>query len=255
MRSRYTLAGATVNAGSPVGQLVVEDAGRVHLFSGATGARIRTLISPQPMSDPDFAGGPFGRGVAGVPDVDGDGVEDLLVLAREPDGTFYMRVYVFSGATGALLTAVNTTLPFYAANGPISGVPDTDGDGAGDVLFGVPSADPRVFGGGLDQAGEVYLYSGSTGALLRRIVSPTPEQDANFGFSVTGVSDVNGDGRGDLLVGARHGGYGDTVTPGRAYLLSGSGEGRAPGQRGDQTDAARRHLLCRVPQGDRNRAP
>ena len=47
-------------------------AGRAHLFSGATGAPLRTLISPneEPACD-------FGIADAGVPDADGDGRGDL----------------------------------------------------------------------------------------------------------------------------------------------------------------------------------
>jgi hypothetical protein len=81
--------------------------------------------------------------------------------------------------------------------GSVSGVPDADGDGCSDLLVGAGEE-----GGGAEDAGRAYLYSGATGALLRTLQSPNVEINGQFGVSVSGVPDANGDGRGDLLVGA-----------------------------------------------------
>ena len=55
----------------------------------------------------------------------------------------------------------------------------------------------------------------------RTLASPTAEANGGFGDNVAGVPDANGDGRGDLLVGApsENGGATDA---GRAYLFSGA---------------------------------
>src|SRR6266545_3813341 len=58
-----------------------DNQGRVFVFSGATGARLRTLGNPDPQ-----ALARFGFALAGVGDVDGDGVPDLAVGAPVQEG-------------------------------------------------------------------------------------------------------------------------------------------------------------------------
>lgn len=73
-------------------------AGRVHLFSGADGALLRTLQSPR-----DAINGGFGAALARVGDMDGDGIDEVVVGATgesAPDGTERAgAAYVFSGAS------------------------------------------------------------------------------------------------------------------------------------------------------------
>jgi hypothetical protein len=192
-------------------------AGRAYLFSGATGALLRTLISPNAETD-----GNFGDAVAGVPDADGDGLGDLLVSANREDGgaTDAGRAYLFSGATGALLSTLTSPNPEtdpYNFGRSVSGVPDVNGDGRGDLLVGAYLED-----GGASNAGRAYLFSGATGALLCTFASPNPEAGGEFGRAVAGVPDTDGDGLGDLLIGADFE-DGGTLNAGRAYLFNGAG--------------------------------
>src|SRR5690606_27575878 len=65
--------------------------------------------------------------------------------------------------------------------------------------------------------------SGASGAHLYSLTSPIDEEGNLFGAAVRGVEDVDGDGRGDLLVGApaeSPGGSPDEA--GRAYVFSGA---------------------------------
>ncbi len=181
---------------------------------------VRTLTSPNPEES-----GYFGRSGAVVPDADGDGRDDVLVAAiDETVGGVQAagRAYLFSGATGTLLRTLVSPNPAdvrgrfgYA----VAGVPDADGDGRGELL--VAATGETV--GGVQAAGRAYLFSGATGTLLRSLVSPNPRREGFFGGSVAGVPDADGDGRGELLVGA----YGETVggvqQAGRAYLFYGDG--------------------------------
>jgi hypothetical protein len=201
--------------------------GRAHLFSGATGAVLRTLVSPNWQFNGDF-----GSAVAGLPDIDGDGRGDLLVGATLEDltsgGTLYAdagRAYVFSGATGAPLHTLESPNPQQGTtNFPVgyatavAGVPDADGDGRGDLLVGAYGENV----GTRPRAGRAYLYSGASGAPLRTLLSPTPRSYSLFGRAVSGIGDVNGDGRGDLLVGAHQESVGGLKWAGRAYLFSGA---------------------------------
>ena len=126
-----------------------------------------------------------------------------------------MTVTVSNALDVLTLTSLN---PEALGNFGVStaGVPDLDGDGRGDVLVGAWREN-----GGAEDAGRAYVFSGVTGARLRTLASPNPELDAQFGRSVAGVPDADGDGQGDLLVGAplEDGGASNS---GRAYLFSGA---------------------------------
>ena len=134
------LAGVGDVDGDGVPDLAVgaPEQGRVFLFSGATGQRLRTLNNPTPQ-----AGARFGRALAGVGDVDGDGVPDLTVGApgqdvegRDTQG----QVFLFSGATGQQLRTLNNPTPQAGARfgRELAGVGDVDGDGVSDLAVGAP---------------------------------------------------------------------------------------------------------------------
>ncbi len=76
----------------------------------------------------------------------------------------------------------------------IANVGDIDGDGVADLGVGAPASDLAG-----TECGAVYLYSGRTGALLRLLLG-APGDD--LGTSVASAGDVDGDGFGDVLVGA-----------------------------------------------------
>ncbi len=199
------LVGASLTFGA------FDNAGRVYLFSGTTGSRLRTLDSPDPHFD-----GMFGRAVTGVQDVDGDGRGDLLIGSRDAGG----QAYLFSGATGLLLDTLFSPDPMSGDNfgAAVAAVPDTDGDGLDDLLIG-------AFAGMHEniRSGRAYLFSGATRALLHTLDSPDPKNFGDFGEAVAGVPDVDGDGRGDLLIGApQENGSSNLTWAGRAYLFSGT---------------------------------
>ena len=191
------------------------NAGRAYLYSGATGALLLTLESPDPRSS-----GQFGSAVAGVSDTDGDGRGDLLIGVRQEDGgaVYAGRAYLFSGATGTLLQTLESPNPEVNGNfgGSVSGVSDADDDGRGDLVIGAVGED-----GGASNAGRTYLFSGATGALLLMLESPNNQSGGSFGTLVSGVPDTDGDERDDILVGAPFESGGATGA-GRAYLFSGS---------------------------------
>lgn len=191
------------------------DAGRAYIFDGSAATLLHTLVSPSPE-----AGGRFGFAVSGVPDLTGDGLEDVVVGAVYEDvlpaGTDAGRAYVFNGSTGALLHALSSPLAeAYGAFGvEVNGIPDLTGDGLGDVIVGAFDEDRP----GAPGAGRAYVFDGFSGALLHILESPNPETGGSFGDSVAGVADFNGDGRGDVIVSAPE----EYSEAGRAYIYSGS---------------------------------
>lgn len=173
-------------------------------------ADVLTLISTN-----EKAGGFFGASVDGIPDVDGDGVDDVIVGAPEEDGGGVGdagRVYIFSGATGLLIRAHSS--PNDTVEGgygqTVAGIDDLNGDGRGDYAVGAPGENS---GGG-----RVYVYSGLNGTLIRTTTSPNNENSGEFGYIVTAIPDFTGDGRGDYGVGAP----GENGDRGRFYAFSGN---------------------------------
>lgn len=190
------------------------DAGRVYVFNGVMGSLIRTLQSPSPEVN-----GRFGIALAAVPDLSGDGKDDLLIGALESTVAIGGRAYVFNGATGALIHTINSPdnpggQPSRFGD-PVSGVPDCNGDGVGDFLV---SNSLIVIAPGV--IGASYLFDGATGLLIRRYLS-TDNPSVQFGLSATGISDLDGDGRGDIVV-ADHAFNAAFTQQGKIYIFSGA---------------------------------
>jgi len=172
-------------------------------------ADMLTLISPN-----EAAQGFFGTSVSGIPDLDGDGIDDFIVGAPGENSSGIGnsgRVYVYSGATGNLIrTHVSPNASLNGRFGQsVAGVIDFTGDGRGDYIIAAT--------GELGQAGRVYVYNGQTGALIRTHVSPNSEGFGIFGRSIAGTEDLTGNNRGDYVIGAP----GENQERGRVYVYSG----------------------------------
>jgi hypothetical protein len=197
------------------------DAGRAHVFSGATGEALYTLISQN--QEPS---GLFGSNVSGVGDVNGDGYPDVAVGAISEDPGISPedagRAYVFSGPTGELIHSFASEYP--EAQGWfcwIAGAGDVDQDGNADVIVGAPQEDP---GESPTDAGRAYVFSGATGELYCMLISPNEEPGAAyggwFGIGASGVGDWDGDGYDDVVVGAGCEDLSDGMADaGRAYVF------------------------------------
>ena len=183
---------------------LVQDAGRVLVVSGRDG---RALLQLAGDSDHDT----FGWSLAGMGDVDGDGVPDLLVGSPAGDPSSGSAA-VYSGADGALLRSYVGVATGDRFGHALACAGDVDGDGVPDVLIGAPQAD----GAGAN-AGRASVFSGADGSLLFAFEGGPFDQ---AGLSVAGVGDVDGDGRPDVLVGVPFSDVG-AFNGGSAYLLSG----------------------------------
>ncbi|MEN0067313.1 MAG: integrin alpha [Myxococcota bacterium] len=172
------------------------------------------------------------QAVSSAGDVNGDGIDDLLVGANRNDegGGDAGAAYVIFGSptrrTGSLdLADADVKLvgqsTFDRAGSSVAGVGDVDADGFDDILVGAPSTD---FGNG--GTGTAYLIYGSaalTGAINlfasdTKLVGEAAGDDA--GRILAGAGDVNGDGFADILIHARGNDEGGSEAS-AAYLIHG----------------------------------
>ena len=190
-----------------------------HLIVAALAAQYPLLRS----IDGTAAGDQCGAAVATVGDVDRDGFPDLATGEpfADANGVDSGRVRVWSGLTGALLFAftgdpgdhMGTGTGSGLGSGAVAGAGDVDGDGFADIVIGSPGA-----AGG---TGNIKVFSGRTGALLR--THPGSAAGEQFGVTVAGVGDLDGDGFADYAGGAplADGPPGAGIHRGRARIYSG----------------------------------
>ncbi|MCK6446449.1 MAG: integrin alpha [Planctomycetes bacterium] len=198
--------------------------GLVRTHSGATGDALWSIVGPTQ------ADSSFGVRVARLGDGDGDGVDELLVGAPNQNGAFVDSgvVYVYSGASGALLqswTGPGTKIDFGNA---LADVGDVDGDGSADVAIGAMNQPYPT------SNGSVYVYSVASGALLWQRTSPV--NGGMFGGALAAIGDVDGDGIRELVVGAQTYRYSSATYDGLISVLSGANGaelGRAIGNASD----------------------
>jgi VCBS repeat protein/FG-GAP repeat protein len=163
--------------------------GVVYVYSGRTGKLLYRIHGER-------GNAAFGQFfVAGVGDVNGDGVPDIYVgdYASSNAGQAGGFAAVYSGADGALLHAWRGAAG--EGLGPGRSAGDVNGDGVPDIVVGSYTSSDGAPG-----AGKVQIFSGATGKRVRTITSTTAGE--NLGFDAVGIGDTNGNGTPDLLVSA-----------------------------------------------------
>ncbi len=204
-----------VLVGAPKGAGLQAGAGVVRVYSSKTSQAILTLKG-------EVTGDDFGWSVAALDDVTGDGKDEIIVGAPGYDSSIpdLGAAYVFSGATGALLTKKLGFGQFSSAEDfghSVCAIGDYNLDGKADFAVGAPKGKYVQI---LADGGYVVIYSGATFAQLK--VLGGYQSIDSYGTSIARVGDLNGDGRDEFIVGGpTYDASTSLVDAGSAYVQAG----------------------------------
>ncbi len=189
-----------------------------------------------------------GVAVSAAGDINGDGIDDLIVGADEADPGGVIGAgssYVVFGRTGSFDATINlSTLD--GSNGfrldgvanldnsgrAVSAAGDINSDGIDDLIIGAFRADPSV----MNAAGSSYVVFGRTGSFDAVINLSTLDGSNGFrldgvaandqsGRAVSAAGDVNGDGADDVIIGAFGADPNDATNAGSSYVVFGTPNG------------------------------
>nr|MDZ8049732.1 hypothetical protein [Nostoc sp. DedQUE02] len=189
------------------------------------------------------AGDNLGNSVSSAGDINGDGIDDLIIGAggfnTDPSGQSYvvfgskggfnaqLNLSTLNGTNGFLINGITA---FDLLNVSVSSAGDINGDGLADLIIGAHFADPNG-----DASGQSYVVFGSKGNFGASFDLSTLNGTNGFvinginavdelGFSVSSAGDVNGDGLDDLIIGAL-GADPNGTDSGQSYVVFGSKSG------------------------------
>jgi hypothetical protein len=156
----------------------------------------------------------FGRGTAGLGDLNGDGATELAVagarstwiLSLNPDGHVVSQVENHPGER--------------QQNISLARVGDVDGDGITDLALGYYEGIPPIYFVEIMFLNADGTLKGSHEiAASDPVFVPAIAQDDAFGYGLAGIGDVNADGVPDLAVGAPYDDDGPGVNNGALWIV------------------------------------
>ncbi|GGM98140.1 hypothetical protein GCM10010967_34940 [Dyadobacter beijingensis] len=174
------------------------DEGQVYIYHGKPGN-----IGPLPKAAgySSVSGSLAGSSVSNAGDINGDGLEDMIVGAPNFDqGQVGEGAAFISYGDAATGTVGNISFPSNEINAhlgcSVSGAGDTNGDGYDDVIIGASGAQNGV------NVGAAYIILGGPQGIASAPSKTLYAANQGFGISVSDAGDINRDGYDDVIVGA-----------------------------------------------------
>ncbi|MED5371761.1 MAG: MopE-related protein [Myxococcota bacterium] len=172
----------------------------------------------------------LGSDLTAVPDLDGDGNDELLIAAHHESSVQEQNgaAYLFYGSVSGSISSASADASFFGANekdragSGVLGTVDVTGDGVEDLLV----AALRAPGSGLAR-GEIYVLDGATawsGSYdLGSAATFTLEGDTNYdrvGSNLVFAGDTDGDGQAEFMSGSLYNDEGG-ADGGAVYVFGG----------------------------------
>jgi hypothetical protein len=168
--------------------IVVGDYSDGAVVSGTTGHTLHSILD-------------YGTSACDVGDVNGDGIADFVMSSHNAYGSSRGAINVYSGSDATIIHHIYSSTQSAQFGYDVASL--------GDGMFLVTA---RIDDGGGLNAGAVYVYSAVSGNLKFSVSGSVGEQ---WGWAVTSINDVDGDGVNDILLGA-------APNAGKVVVLSGN---------------------------------